>query len=498
MLEILGTPRTMCGGVTRRDFLQVGGLGTLGLSLSEFLRMQSLLASSDHTSGPFGKAKSCILCFPYGSPPQHETFDPKPEAPDEIRGDYSEAIDTTVSGLQIGQGLPELSRVMDRVTVIRSMSHPFPVHGVAYATTGIPNYTPRLEVDPRDPDHWPFVGSCVDYVMDRVQSSGAPRIPRNIALPWKMNSKNGGIATAGPYGAFLGPAYDPVVTEFKGTHTRMIKKTHPAGGKVHDVADPYAGVHPDCWIDIEGAQLRPEMTVNRLNRRRSLSEQLDSLRSGIEENPSTSGYDRFNEMAYRLLTGVRMRQALDVRKVSEKQRRRYGMTLFGQSCLAARRLVASGGKFVTVFWDEIGPINTDWDTHWNQTYRLKDRLLPGFDNGFSALIEDLDDRGMLDETLVIWMSEHGRTPSFNANAGRDHWSRAYSIVLAGGGVARGRVVGSTDRIAGDVTENPISPKDILATIYYLLGIDPELRVGDRFGVPRRIAGEGQVRRELFA
>ena len=131
MLEILGTPRTMCGGVTRRDFLQVGGLGTLGLSLSEFLRMQSLLASSDHTSGPFGKAKSCILCFPYGSPPQHETFDPKPEAPDEIRGDYSEAIDTTVSGLQIGQGLPELSRVMDRVTVIRSMSHPFPVHGLS-------------------------------------------------------------------------------------------------------------------------------------------------------------------------------------------------------------------------------------------------------------------------------------------------------------------------------------------------------------------------------
>ena len=160
-----------------------------------------------------------------------------------------------------------------------------------------------------------------------------------------------------------------------------------------------------------------------------------------------------------------MRQALDVRKVSEKQRRRYGMTLFGQSCLAARRLVASGGKFVTVFWDEIGPINTDWDTHWNQTYRLKDRLLHGFDKGFSALIEDLDDRGMLDETLVIWMSEHGRTPSFNANAGRDHWSRAYSIVLAGGGVARGRVVGSTERIAGDVTENPISPKDILATIY---------------------------------
>jgi uncharacterized protein (DUF1501 family) len=194
-----------------------------------------------------------------------------------------------------------------------------------------------------------------------------------------------------------------------------------------------------------------------------------------------------------------MQEALDIRREPSKVRERYGMALFGQACLAARRIVEAGGKFVTVFWDEVGPINTDWDTHWDHYPRLKDRLLPGFDQAFAALLLDLDERGLLEETLVVWMSEHGRTPKLNKNhgGGRDHWSRVYSIVLAGGGIGRGQVVGQSDRLGAEVAQTPISPKDILATIFHLLGIDPHTTVPDRLGRPLAIAGSGVVRAELF-
>lgn len=497
MFRILGSPRRLCSGLTRRDWLHVGGLGALGLGLSDLFRLQDPQAQAA-VANTFGKAKSCILLFPYGSPPQHETFDPKPEAPVEIRGEMG-AISTSVPGVGVGDHLPKVAKIIDRLTIIRSMTHPFPVHGVAYATTGIPNYDPRLEVNPRDPQHWPYVGSCVDYVLKHRSPQVQPGVPYNMVLPWKMNSKNGGIATAGPYAAFLGPAYDPVVTDFEGEATHVVKKIHPAGGPEHDVRDPFAGVKPDCRFRIDGARLQQEVTLDRLNRRRSLAEQFDQARSRIDANRQIEGFDRFREMAYRVLTGTKMRDALDVRREPIEQRERYGMTLFGQACLAARRLIEAGGKFVTVFWDEVGPINTDWDTHWNHYHRLKSRLLPGFDTAFSALILDLEARGMLDETLVIWMSEHGRTPKINnaKGGGRDHWSRAYSIALAGGGVAKGNVVGKSDRNAADVVHTPISPKDILATTFHLLGIDPHTTVPDLLQQQLPIAGQGRVRTELF-
>jgi uncharacterized protein (DUF1501 family) len=196
-----------------------------------------------------------------------------------------------------------------------------------------------------------------------------------------------------------------------------------------------------------------------------------------------------------------MRRALDVGREPMKLREQYGMTLFGQSCLAARRLVEAGCKFVTIFWDGFGQFaSCAWDTHANHYPRLKEYLLPGFDMAYSALIDDLDSRGLLDETLVLWMSEHGRTPRIDSRpvgAGRHHWSRAYSIALAGGGTARGRVVGATDRHGGEVRDTPVSPKDVLATTFHLLGIDPNTTVPDLQGRPIPIAGEGEVRAELL-
>ncbi len=212
----------------------------------------------------------------------------------------------------------------------------------------------------------------------------------------------------------------------------------------------------------------------------------------------SKSFDRFQQMALSLVSSSRVHEALDILREPMKLRDQYGMTLFGQSCLAARRLVEAGSRFVTVFWDEFAYLNTDWDTHWNHHYRLKDRLLPGFDAAFSALILDLETRGLLDETLVVWMSEHGRTPKFNGNAGRDHWSRAYSIAMAGGGVGRGQVVGRSDKIAGDVAENPVSPKDILATIFHLLGIDCHTTIPNRVNQPMPVAGTGKLRRDLLA
>ena len=207
-------------------------------------------------------------------------------------------------------------------------------------------------------------------------------------------------------------------------------------------------------------------------------------------------------MAFSMITSNKMRDALDIGREPLALRERYGMTLFGQACLAARRLVEAGSKFVTVFWDGYGAFSgCAWDTHALHYPRLKEYLLPGFDLAYPALIEDLESRGLLDETLILWMSEHGRTPRIDSKpkgAGRHHWSRAYSAVFAGGGIAKGKIVGSTDKQGGDVSETPVSPKDILATAFHLLGIDPHTTVPDQQGRPMPIAGEGKMRPELLA
>jgi hypothetical protein len=498
MLRIVGSPRTLCDGLSRRDFLHIGGLGAFGFGLSDFFRIREALAAPSPRATSRGRARACILLFPYGSPPQHETFDPKPDAPAEIQGEMK-SIPTSVTGLRICEHLPRVARVMDRVTVVRSMTHPYPEHGVAYAVSGIPTYTPALETLPRDARHWPFIGSVVDYLEERRQGGRPPTVPRNIGLPWLLNSRTDFNVSAGPYAAFLGQAHDPVWLEFDGKGTR---RGPWCTGQKRTFMDPFAGVAPEGRFHLSSADRLPaDLPIKRLALRRNLLAQFDRARMRLEAARPAQLLDRYRQMAYSLVGSSRMRRALDIGQEPMGVRESYGMTLFGQGCLAARRLVEAGSKFVTVFWDGYGLFSgCAWDTHTNHFPRLKEYLLPGFDRAFAGLINDLAMRGLLDETLVICMSEHGRTPRIDSKppgAGRHHWSRAYSAVLAGGGIARGRVVGSTDRLGGDVRDTPVSPKDILATAFHLLGIDPETTVPDLQCRPMPIAGDGRLRKELL-
>ena len=498
MLRIHGSVQKLCDGVNRRDFLHIGGLGAFGFGLSEFLQLRQAPAIAESKRG-FGKAKSCILLFPYGSPPQHETFDPKPDAPAEIQGEMK-SIPTPVPGLHVGDEIPRVAKVMDRVTVVRSVTHPYPLHGVAYAVSGLPTYTPALETVPRDSRHWPFIGSVVDFLDEKRSGVVAPELPRNVALPWQMTSKTNLVPLAGPYAAFLGQAYDPVWTDFVGEGTQLAPRVNLTQKELY--YDPHSGIQPDGRFELSpAAMLLPEVSSRRFGVRRSLLSQFDRSRVRLDKQQDRV-FDRFQTQAISLLTSPTVRDALDVAREADPLRERYGMTLFGQGCLAARRLVEAGCRFVTVFWDAYGEFaNGAWDTHQYHYPRLRKCLLPGFDLAYSALIEDLDGRGLLDETLVLWMSEHGRTPKIydRPGAGRHHWSKVYSIAFAGGGTARGKVVGKSDRIGGEPVETPFSPKDILATTFHLLGIDPKTHITTKDGRPVPIAGtEGRVRDEVMA
>lgn len=484
--------------MSRRELLRIGGLAGLGLSLADAL---GAAAPESASRAPgFGRAKSCILVFPYGSPSSHETFDPKPDAPEEIQGEMKAAA-TSVPGLHICDRLPRMAQVMDRVTVVRSMTHPYPVHGLAYAVTGLPTYTPELETRARDSRQWPFIGSIVDY-LERDEAAGAEAFPKNIALPWLVNSKTDNPAVnAGPFAAFLGQKYDPLWTDFDGPGLKIAPKN--TVGQTKEFRDPFGGTTPEGRFRLgSGAEPLPDVSVERLRLRRSLLAQFDVTRRRLDQSRSVEGMDHQRQLAWSLLTSNRVREAIDIGREPRELREDYGMTLFGQSCLAARRLVEAGGRFVTVFWDCFGQFaNAAWDTHQYHFPRMKELLLPSFDLAFPALLRDLRQRGLLDETLVIWMSEHGRTPQIDSSkpgGGREHWSRAYSVVLAGAGIARGKVVGQTTRDGGDVLDTPVSPKDILATAFHLLGIPPETTVPDAQGRPHPIAGSGELRTELLA
>lgn len=499
MLRILGTKRTLCDGVTRRDLLQVGGIGALGLGLADAIRADQQKGESP-SFATFGKAKACILLFPYGSPSSHETFDPKPDAPAEVQGEMK-AISTSVPGVQICDQLPRTAQIMHELTVVRSMVHPYPVHGLAYAVTGLPAYTPELETRARDTRHWPFIGSIVDYLDSRSRADESREIPRNLGLPWLVNAKTDiPSVNAGPFAAFLGAKYDPVWTDFDGPGLRIAPLSTVGQKKTY--LDPFGGTTPEGRFSIaQGMEANADVSVERLRLRRSLLAQFDESRRLIEQSRAVAAMDQQRQLAWSLLSSTKIRDALDIGREPREVREAYGMTLFGQSCLAARRLIEAGGRFVSVFWDCFGQFaNGAWDTHQYHYPRLKELLLPGFELAYPTLIRDLRDRGLLDETLVIWMSEHGRTPKLDSGkpgSGRDHWSRAYSVALAGGGAAKGKVVGQTTPDGGDVLDNPVSPKDILATAFHLLGIEPETTVPDQLGRPYPIAGDGRLRPELL-
>ncbi len=495
MLRILGSNKVFCDGLSRRDLLHVGALAPLGLSLANWSRASEQSTTAPAASG-FGSAKRCVLLYLWGSPSQIDTFDPKPDAPAEIRGALG-SIPSAVPGVRVGEIFPRIARMLDRVTVLRSLTHPTPIHGTAFAFTGVPTTDLPLEGNVRDPRHWPFIGSVVDYLGARSDPK-PPAVPRNYWLPFTFGSKRG-PSRPGPFGGFLGPAYDTVWAEFRAKGTReVLRDSGDPKTPTKTVADPYMGILPTDRFETGAPD--EVITIDRMNDRASLLDQLDAARRRSDARADDTPFDRHRALARAVLTSGKLRDALDVQREPAKLRERYGMTLFGQSCLAARRVLEAGGKFVTVCWDEYGLVNTGWDTHVYQEPRLKDELGPGLDAAFTALLEDLEARGMLADTAVVVMSEHGRTPRVQkvAGGGRDHWSRAYSGAFAGAGFAKGRVVGRTDRIGGDVAEVPFSPKDVVATLFHVLGIDPQAEIHDRLGRPYPIGGPGRVRSELLA
>jgi hypothetical protein len=483
MLRILGSQRHH-GRMSRRQLLQTGVLGLAGLTLPADLRAAPAARSSTAGLAGFGRAKRCLVVYIYGAWSQLDTFDPKPAAPAEIRGDFG-TIATRVPGVRVCEHLPESAGVLDRCTLIRSMSHPWNIHSAAYTLTGNPD-TERIEGRQRHPDQWPYFGGVIDYLAERGQFTSPPRgVPVNVLLPWRQSQRSGPNKRAGTFGGFLGPAYDPLWTNFRGEA--------PLG-------DPFRAITPAGRFEF-GEWESPDVVLNGLDRRKSLLAQFEAQAAAVGRSAAARGFERQRSRAFELLAASGVPNALDIDREPLALREQYGMTLFGQACLSARRLLEAGVPLVTVVWDEFGKSDESWDTHHDHHDRMRGFLLPGFDRAFATLVRDLDGRGLLADTLVLCLSEHGRTPRFYATAagapGRDHWSRAYCQLVAGAGVPRGQVIGATDATAAQVTDRPIDPKDILCTAYHLLGVDPRHEIVDHLGRPQPLVGGGAVINELL-
>ena len=343
----------------------------------------------------------------------------------------------------------------------------------------------------------------LDYLDDQPQSQLDRDVPRSIGLPFRFSSFSPVFRRSGPYGAFLGHGYDPVWTEFAGEATQSVPRVSFFSRlKDVDVKDPFLGITPESRMRVSKyAQLRKGMTLDRLDGRRSLLEQFDDECRRLDATAATQSLDRFQDMAMSLITSRTLREALDVGQEPMPLREQYGMTLFGQAALTGRRLLEAGCRTVSVFWDEYKVVNTAWDTHFNHFSRLEKELLPGFDTALSSLLIDLEQRGLLDDTLVLCLTEHGRTPRINKpnrGGGRDHWSNVYSVMLAGAGIRPGTVIGASDAHGAFVKDRPVSPEDILATMYHLSGIPADTTIPDRVKRPVRLTESGQVIPELLA
>jgi len=488
MLRWLSSSRSLCDGLTRRDLLRAGCIAGISSGFA--------VAANDRADLPphFGRAKRVLFLYLYGAAAQHETFDPKPDAPAEIRGEFK-PIETKAPGIAICEHLPKLAAIMDRVTIIRSMTHPYNIHSAAYTMTGIDKVDGLMELSPYDNRHWPFFGGVIDYLEQRSGSAAPREVPANVALPFPFSHHAPNFRRAGPYGGFLGQAYNPVWMEFEGDATQSVNRW--VGNKDVPVSDPYFGITPESRFTVsKAAQLLPEITLDRLDRRRDLLTQIDDGRRALDRTVSaTGGLSRFQSMAYSLLTSQRLRSALEVQQEPASVRAQYGMTLFGQATLVGRRLLEAGAQVVTVIWDEYGPANTAWDTHFDHYQRLREELLPGLDQALTAVLLDLEQRGMLDDTLVLCLTEHGRTPQLTLKArgvGREHWSDTYCNLIAGAGIAGGKVIGSSDAQGAFVHDDPVSPKDILCTMYHLMGIDSQQMIVDRLGRPLPLVAGGEV------
>jgi hypothetical protein len=450
-------------GWSRRTWLQVGGLGLLGFSLPQLLQAQST------PRAPAG-ARSCVLFMLHGGPSQLDIWDLKPAAPAEVRGVF-QPISTRVPGLQIVEHLPRLAQQAHRFTVVRSMTHSSLFHNSAtyLVTTGQPPPRDLIAFAPSEND-FPHLGAQVALLRP-----GQQHLPTAVSLPDSIS--DGPYTTPGQNAGFLDARYAPFRIE----------------------GDPNAD-----GFTVEGLAAGPELAADRLSERRSLLQAVNEHLGRLADDRRLEQLDRAQQRAYALLTSGATRRAFDLGQEDPRLRERYGRHKYGQSLLLARRLVEAGVRLVTVYWG--GRVNNPlphWDTHTNNNRRLKEELLPPFDQCFSAFLEDLDERGLLGETLVVCTGEFGRTPRFGQftgngvdASGRDHWAQCYSLVVAGGTAEGGRVLGRSDRFAAYPADDPYTPQDLAATVLQALGVDPHGRVRDGFGrlVP---LSAGRVRETLF-
>ena len=449
-----------CDGISRRDFLRIGGLAALGLGLGDFFHLQRAFAGNNTLTA---KAKFCILIWLDGGPSHLETFDPKPDAPQEVRGPLK-TIPTNVTGVRISECLERTAGIMDKIAIIRSMTSPLGEHslGTQYLMTGY-KPTPALE--------YPTFGATLTYIRSQngKESSGnaaaSTALPPNIAVPNFTREVSGN--------GYLPSATRPF--SVSGDSKRQ-------DFKVRDL-DFYEGID-----------------LHRVSRRRQFVNALNEF-STAKDAGATTVSDPELERAYNLITSPEAKAAFTLSEEPQEVRQRYGtggVNEIGQSCLLARRLVERGVPFVTVN-------HTGWDTH-QDIFTLKERYptdrnahLPSLDRALTALIQDLSERSILDETLVVVMGEFGRTPKINSQGGRDHWPNVFSVVLAGGGVQGGQIIGSSDALGEFPKEHPVTPSDLSATIYTLLGIAPSFELHTSDGRPVRVAPDGaKVVSELIA
>ncbi len=458
MIQVTGEgSTTTCDGMRRRDFLQVGTLGALGLSLSNLAALQAAGAAP-----PGNDERSVIMIFNLGAPSQLDTFDMKPDAPSEIRGPFK-AIRTKNPDLQISEILPLHAKLADKFSLVRSCFHTAPaVHDTGHQMM----QTGRLFSGGVNTPH---AGCALEYLRGRRNE-----LPAHVLLPEPMGP-TGGNMPHGQDAGFLGKAFDPF---------SLMADPSKRDFKVPDLLPP------------------SEIGEVRLARRRDLRSIVDGAVKQFESSPSAGLMDTNFASAYRLMTSSKAREAFDLSQEPMQVRERYGMTRFGQCCLLSRRLIEAGVRFVTIntfitVFDEI-----TWDIHGSKPFTsiagMKDIVAPMYDQGYSALLQDLFDRGLLDKTMVCNLSEFGRTPKINPAGGRDHWPNCWTIYFAGGGVKGGRIVGKSDEIGGYPVERPVKPAEVAATIYHSLGIDLETKLPGPQSRPYPLVDYGtQPINELF-
>jgi hypothetical protein len=479
MLSIPGKPGRTCDGWSRRELIRSGGIGLLGLSLPDVLRIEAQAAAARTGAKIQPRAKQVVMIFLQGGPSHIDIWDPKPEAPSNIRGEFK-AIRTKVDGIQVSETMPMLAEVMDKVTLIRSMS---------YTPVGLFNHTaamyqmmtgwapdkvsPSGQLEPPSPRDFPHMGCHIGHMLPPE----GPVLPF-VEMPRPLQESN--VIGKGGAAGFLGKAHDPY---------RLYQD-------------------PNKPIRLDDLSLRREVTPDRLKDRFELLKGINGSMKELDKAVESYALDEYYGKAFDLVLSGKARDAFDLNKEGGAARERYGRHTFGQSLLMARRLIEAGTRFVQVNWPSVanGNPETDaWDTHAANFGPLKNLHCPKLDRALSAFIDDMDQRGLLKETLVVCTGEFGRSPklgvstSGNVNSpdGRDHWPYCYTAVVAGAGVRRGHQYGASDAQASSPADKPVHPMDLVATIYYSLGIDPRMEVFNDLKQPRALV-EGTPVTGLFA